>query len=142
MADGLDTRVVICTRNAYVSSSPLSQAISLGGLLYCSGQVPVSPATGEVPDGIEAQTRQVMDNLKAVLEAAGADMNDAIKSTVYLVNPADITGMNRAYERCFSASPPARTTVIVAGLAKPEWLIEVELVAALRQDKKGTTEVA
>lgn len=125
-------RVAVCTKDAYVSTSPLSQAIRSDTLLYCSGQVPVSPVTGGVPDGIEAQTSQVMENLKAVLEAAGSSMADVIKTTVFLVDARDLPGMNKAYACHFDPPLPARTAVIVAGLAKPEWRVEIEMVAASR----------
>jgi 2-iminobutanoate/2-iminopropanoate deaminase len=120
----------IQARNAYVSTSPLSQAVICDGLVYCSGQVPVFSETGESPQGIEAQTRQALDNLKAILESAGCNMSDVIKSTVFLVNAIDFPAMNGIYQTFFAPPMPARTAVIVAGLARPEWLIEVEAVAA------------
>lgn len=121
----------VSTNRAYTSASPLSQAIVFDGLLYCSGQVPVSPETRAVPEGIEAQTRQVLSNLKAIVEAAGGKMADVIKTTVFLVNSADLSGMNETYEEFFGTNRPARTTVVVAALARQEWLIEIEMVAAL-----------
>lgn len=108
---------------------PYSQAIWAGDLLYCSGQTPIDPATGQLIDGdVAAQTQRVFDNLQAVVEAAGLTMDDVIKCNVYLTDMANFAAMNGAYATRFSAPFPARTTVAVAGLPLNA-SVEIELVA-------------
>jgi 2-iminobutanoate/2-iminopropanoate deaminase len=108
---------------------PYSQAVQAGGLVFLSGQIPLDPASGAmVPGGIEAQTRQVMSNLGAVLKAAGLDYANLIKTTIYLVDLGDFATVNGIYGECFGAVPPARATVQVAALPKGA-LIEIEGVA-------------
>jgi len=110
---------------------PYSQAIVAGGLVYCAGQIPLDPATGNiVAGGIAEQTRQVLKNLRAVLRAAGSDLDRAIKTTVFLKNMDNFAAMNEVYGRpeYFGAQPPARSTVEVARLPR-DVLVEIELVA-------------
>ena len=134
MGSGLSAGIdVVSTKKAYSSTSPLSQAIRCNGFLYCSGQVPVDPATGEVPSGIKSQTKQVIENLKAVLEAGGCEMADVVKTTIFLIDLGDFSRMNEVYGTYFKHPRPARTAVVVAGLARPEWRIEIELVAVLHE---------
>lgn len=115
---------------------PYSQAILLplpggGRLLFCSGQTPIDPATGElVPGGIPEQTHQVFRNLSAVLSAAGADLSQVVKTTVFLRSMDDFAAMNGVYAGYFSANPPARSTVAVAGLPK-NCSVEIEALVAL-----------
>jgi len=111
---------------------PYSQAVACDGFLFCSGQVGLDPATGKLAgDDIVAQTRQALDNLGAVLEAAGANFADVVKTTIFLTDMADFATVNPIYgERFAGDTPPARSTFAVAGLplgAK----IEIELIAAL-----------
>ena len=120
---------VIHTEKAPKAIGPYSQAIHIGDLVYTAGQVALDPSTMElVPGGIEEQTRQVLANLTNVLEAAGTDMNKVVKTTVFLKDMSDFAKMNAIYAEVFSANPPARTTVAVAGLPKNA-LVEIECVA-------------
>jgi 2-iminobutanoate/2-iminopropanoate deaminase len=112
---------------------PYSQAIETTRTrtLYCSGQIPLDPATGElVPGGIEAQTTRVLENLGAVLEAAGAGFQHVVKTTVFLVDLADFARMNELYGRAFAHHPPARSTVQVAALPRGA-RVEIEAVAVI-----------
>jgi 2-iminobutanoate/2-iminopropanoate deaminase len=113
------------------SDLPYSSAVRASGdFVFTSGYVGFDPATGNVPDGIEAQTAQALDNLKAVLEAAGTSLEHVIKVNVYLANVADYEGMNRVYRRYFPADRPARAT-LGTQLVLPELLVEIEMVALL-----------
>lgn len=122
-------RRVIHTEKAPKAIGPYSQAIHIGELVYTAGQVGLDPATMElVPGGVEEQSRQVLANLKHVLEAAGTSMNKVVKTTVFLKTMDDFAKMNAIYAETFSENPPARTTVAVAGLPKGA-LVEIECVA-------------
>jgi 2-iminobutanoate/2-iminopropanoate deaminase len=121
---------IIRTLNAPEPVGPYSQAVKTGGTLYCSGQIPLNPSTGTIPDGIEAQTRQVLANLKAVLEAGGADFSNVVKTTVFLKDMNDFPAMNAVYGSAFTGAPPARSTVQVARLPK-DVLVEIDAIAAL-----------
>ena len=110
---------------------PYSQAIVAGGMVYCAGQIPIDPATGQVvTGGIGDQTRQVLKNLKAVLQAAGSDLDRAVKTTVFLKSMDSFAAMNEVYGRpeFFGSHPPVRSTVEVARLPR-DVLIEIEVVA-------------
>jgi len=108
---------------------PYSQAITLNGMVFCSGQIPIDPATGNlVEGGIEAQTHQVLRNLTAVLKAAGADLSRVVKTTVFLQSMNDFTAMNGVYATYFSQTPPARSTIEVAKLPRGA-LVEIEAIA-------------
>jgi 2-iminobutanoate/2-iminopropanoate deaminase len=108
---------------------PYSQAIVANGLVFCSGQLGLDPASGDlVSGGIEAQTHQVLTNLAAVLQAAGTDLGKALKTTVFLKNMSDFTAMNGVYAGYFGDTPPARSTIEVARLPR-DGLVEIELVA-------------
>jgi 2-iminobutanoate/2-iminopropanoate deaminase len=110
---------------------PYSQAIVAGGMVYCAGQIPLDPATGDlVPGGIAEQTHQVLKNLRAVLKAAGSDLDRAVKTTVFLKSMDSFVAMNEVYGRpeYFGANPPARSTVEVARLPR-DVLVEIEVVA-------------
>jgi len=112
---------------------PYSQAIETSGArtLYCSGQIPLDPATGElVPGGIEDQTSRVLENLGHVLEAAGAGFHHVVKTTVFLVDLSDFPRMNEVYARAFARHPPARATVQVAALPRGA-RVEIEAIAVL-----------
>ena len=110
---------------------PYSQAIVAGGVVYCAGQIPLDPATGNiVSGGIAQQTEQVLKNLRSVLKAAGSDLDRAVKTTVFLKDMNDFGAMNEVYGRpeYFGAAPPARSTVEVARLPR-DVRVEIEVVA-------------
>lgn len=109
----------IKTAAAPAAIGPYSQAIRAGQTVYCSGQIPLDPISGElVSGGIEAQTRQVMANLGAVLAAAGLDYADLVKTTIYLTDLGDFATVNEVYAAFFTGVPPARACVQVAALPK------------------------
>lgn len=128
----MQDRRTVSTPNAPAAIGPYSQAIVHAGLVYCSGQVALDPAKGElVPGGIEEETRQVMKNLSGVLNAAGSSLASVLKTTVYLQRMDDFAKMNAVYGGFFELNPPARATVEVAKLPKGA-LVEIDCVAALR----------
>ena len=111
---------------------PYSQAILAGELVFCSGQIPLDPATGQLVEGdIAAQTGRVLDNLAAVLAAAGSDLAHVVKTTVFLADLGDFTAMNEAYATRFGEHRPARSTVQVAALPRGA-RIEIECIAVRR----------
>ena len=117
------------TAAAPAAIGPYSQAIQAGNLLFLSGQIPLDPTTGEVvAGGIEAQARQVMSNLQAVLMAAGLDFASLVKTTIYLTDLGNFAIVNGIYGECFGVMPPARATVQVAALPKGA-LIEIDGIA-------------
>lgn len=110
---------------------PYAQAIVAGGTVYCAGQIGLDPASGDIAaGGVAAQTHQVLKNLRAVLTAAGSDLDRAVKTTVFLKSMNDFAAMNEVYGRpeYFGAEPPARSTVEVARLPR-DVLVEIEVVA-------------
>ncbi len=119
---------IVYTPNAPAPVGPYSQAVKAGGMLYCSGQIPLNPATGAIPEGIEAQTRQVLENLKAVLTAGGTDFSNVVKTTVFLKDMNDFPAMNAIYAEAFTGATPARSTVQVARLPK-DVLVEIDAIA-------------
>lgn len=124
-----ELKKVITTDNAPKAIGPYSVAIKLGSLVFTSGQVGINPQTGEiVTGGIEAETRQVLTNVKHVLEAAGTSMGQVVKTTVFLQTMADFSAMNAVYAEYFPDDPPARSTIAVAGLPKGA-LVEIETIA-------------
>jgi 2-iminobutanoate/2-iminopropanoate deaminase len=125
------TRSVILSTSAPQPVSAYSQAIRSGSLLFLAGQIPLDPATGKMVSGtIAEETDRIIDNLRAVLSAAGATLDNVVKTTVYLINMADFAAFNQAYARHFTKDPPARTTVAVAALPLGA-RVEVEAIAAL-----------
>jgi 2-iminobutanoate/2-iminopropanoate deaminase len=113
--------------------SVLSTAVKSGGFVYLSGALGTDPATRRLAEGgIQGQTRQTLENVKAALALAGGQMEDVVKCTVFLVNAADFQGMNQVYREFFPTEPPARTTVAVAALVLEGALIEIECMAAAR----------
>ena len=121
---------VISTANAPQAIGPYSQAIEADGFVFVSGQIPLIPATGELVDGsVEVQTARVLENLKAILEAAGSSMEDVVKTTVYITNMDDFAKVNGIYGRYFEANPPARVCVEVSKLPKGA-LVEIDVIAA------------
>jgi 2-iminobutanoate/2-iminopropanoate deaminase len=110
---------------------PYSQAVKSNGLLFASGQVALDPRTNEFIGGdIRQQTERAMENIKAVVEAAGSNLHHVVKSTVFLKDMNDFAAMNEAYGKYFTAAPPARSTVQVARLPK-DALVEIEVIATL-----------
>ena len=122
----------VLSGNAPAPIGPYSQAIRIGDLLFCSGQIPIDPATGTLIDGdIAAQTRRALDNLAAVLAAAGTSFARVVKTTIFLVDMGDFATVNPIYgERFGAGTPPARSTVAVAALPLGA-RIEIEAVAAV-----------
>jgi 2-iminobutanoate/2-iminopropanoate deaminase len=121
---------IIQTNNAPAAIGPYSQAIAMGDLLFTSGQIPLR-ADGTLNDGdIAVQTTQVMENLKAVVEAAGSDLSKVIKTTVFLKNMDDFSAMNEIYGEAFGHHTPARSTVQVAKLPR-DVLVEIEAIVSL-----------
>ena len=119
----------ILTQHAPAPIGPYSQAIQIGSELYCSGQIPLDPQTGEIIDGgVEQQTERVIENIGAVLCAAGCQFADVVKTTIFLVDMKDFATVNAVYERYFGASKPARSTVAVAGLPRGA-RVEIECIA-------------
>jgi len=120
------------TDKAPKAIGPYSQAIIANGFVFCSGQIPIDPATGNLIDGtIEDETRQVLKNLGAVLEAAGSSYDEVVKTTVFLKDMNDFAKMNTVYAEFFKAPSPARATVQAAGLPK-NVKVEIEAVALVK----------
>lgn len=121
---------VIATTNAPAAIGPYSQAIEVNGMIYCSGQIPINPATGQVVEGgIVEQSKQSFANVKAILEEAGLTMNNVIKTTVLLADINDFAAMNEVYAASFDAPYPARSAFSVKDLPKAV-LVEIEVIAA------------
>jgi len=122
---------IISTENAPGAIGPYSQAIKTGGFVFCSGQIPIDPATGEfVSDAVAEQTEQVLRNLTAVLEAAGTGLGNVVKTTVFLADMNDFVAMNEVYSRFFSENKPARATVQAARLPR-DARVEIECIAVV-----------
>jgi 2-iminobutanoate/2-iminopropanoate deaminase len=120
---------IISTGDAPQAIGPYSQAVRAGNMVFASGQIPLDPATKEfVPGGIVEQTEQVLKNLKAVFAAAGVEMDQIVKTTVFLADMNDFTAMNEVYAKYFSENPPARATVQAARLPK-DAKVEIEAIA-------------
>lgn len=122
---------IIKTDNAPAAIGPYSQAVKFGKILFCSGQIPLDPVTGELITGdIAAQTERVMKNIAAVLTAAGAGFDDIVKTTIYLVDMGDFAAVNEVYGSRFQHNKPARSTVAVKSLPRGAQ-VEIEVVAGL-----------
>ena len=122
---------IIETDKAPAAIGPYSQAVRVGEFLYCSGQIPLDPKTGELIEGdVVAQAEQVMTNISAVLIAAGTDFSKVVKITIFMQDLNDFAAVNKVYGEFFSGPAPARSTVQVAGLPKGA-LLEIETVAFL-----------
>ena len=124
-------KIAVSTTDAPASIGPYSQAVRVGDMVFASGQVGLDPSTGQIVNGvIIEQTKRVFENIKAVLAAAGADLSEVVKTTVFLKNMSDFAAMNEIYATYLAPSgvvPPARSTVAVAGLPK-DALVEVEVI--------------
>ena len=122
---------VVSTENAPGAIGPYSQAIKANGMVFCSGQIPIDPATGEfVSGGVAEQTEQVMRNLSAVLKAGQSSLKQVVKTTVFLADMDDFTAMNEVYGRFFGENPPARATVQAARLPR-DAKVEIEAIALI-----------
>ncbi len=119
---------VIATTAAPGAIGPYSQAIDAGPFVYASGQIPIDPATGLIPEGIKAQTAQSLANVKAILEEAGLSLANVVKTTVFLADMAEFVPMNEVYGETFTAPYPARSAVAVKELPK-KVLVEIEVIA-------------
>jgi 2-iminobutanoate/2-iminopropanoate deaminase len=120
---------VISTEKGPKAIGPYSQAIKANGFVYTAGQIPLDPATGQIVEGdVARQTARVLDNLKAILEAAGSSLDQTVKATVYLKDMNDFAAMNEVYARYFAENPPARSTVEAARLPR-DARIEIDLIA-------------
>ncbi len=120
----------IKTTNAPAAIGPYSQAIKTGNLLFTSGQIPINPATGEIPSGVEAQAEQALTNVKNLIEASGASIDNVIKTTVFIKDMNDFAKINEIYAKYFTEPFPARSCVEVARLPK-DVLLEVETIVEL-----------
>lgn len=123
-------KTIISTDKAPAAIGAYSQAVAYGGVVYTSGQLGVDPASGELVSGVEAQTRQAMDNLKAVLAEAGSGFDKALRLTIFLKNIDDFAAVNEVYAGYFATEPPARCCFAVADLPKGA-LLEIDCIAAV-----------
>lgn len=123
-------RDIIRTDKAPAAVGPYSQAVRVASFVFTAGQIGIDPATGTLVDGLVAQTRQVMTNLQAVLEAAGTGLEHVVKTTIYLTDMKEFRTVNAIYGEYFQENPPARSTVEVAGLPLGA-LVEIEAVAVI-----------
>ncbi|MDR1360382.1 MAG: RidA family protein [Deltaproteobacteria bacterium] len=122
------SRIPVSSAKAPAAVGPYVQGIIAGGLVFTAGQLPLDPATGHLAEGVAAQTRQCLENLKAILEAAGAGLDKVVKITVFLADMADFAVMNSVYAGYFPENPPARSTVGNLSMARGA-LVEMEAVA-------------
>ena len=123
------SKKIISTDKAPAAIGPYSQAVEAGGFVYASGQIPIDPATGNIPEGIEAQAKQALTNVKNLIEAAGLTLDNVVKTSVFIKNMGDFAKVNEIYATFFTKDYPARSCVEVSALPKGV-LIEVEVVAA------------
>ena len=118
----------ISTDKAPQAIGPYSQAIISGGLMFCSGQIPINPETGDIPEGVEAQAHQVFKNIKNLLEAGGSSIDKVVKTSVFIKDMNDFAKINEIYAQYFTEDFPARSCVEVARLPK-DVLLETEVIA-------------
>lgn len=121
----------IKTTNAPAAIGPYSQGIVIGDLFYTSGQIPVDPSTGDIPQDVKEQAHQVFKNLSCLIEAAGGSMSDVVKTTVFIKNMDDFASINEIYAQYFTPPYPARSCVEVARLPK-DVLLEAEAIVSLK----------
>lgn len=121
---------IIQTSQAPAAVGPYSQAIKTGQFVFVSGQLGLDPKTGSLADGLEAQTKQILANLTSILRESGGDINNVVKTTIFLTDMADFSTVNAIYAEAFSDAPPARSTVAVASLPL-NGLIEIEAIAVI-----------
>jgi 2-iminobutanoate/2-iminopropanoate deaminase len=122
------TRRAVTTNAAPPAAGPYSQAIEADELVFCAGQLGADPTTGELADGVEAQTEQALRNIQAVLDAAGCSFGDVVKTTCFLADINDFAAFNAVYQRFMTEPPPARSTFQVAALPRGG-LVEIEAIA-------------
>jgi 2-iminobutanoate/2-iminopropanoate deaminase len=127
------TRHAVSSDQAPAALGPYSQAIIANGLVFCSGTAGIDPATGVIPDGIEAQTEQALANLAAILEAAGASMGDLVKTTIFYADVGDFAKLNEVYARHMPDPPPARSAPANVKLPRG-LLISIEAIAVIRAE--------
>jgi len=125
------TRQAVSTTGAPAAIGPYSQGIAVDGLVFCSGQLGLDPATGELADGVEAQADRALRNLAAVLDAAGLGLADVVRTTIYLADIGDFTAVNAVYARHMADPPPARSTFAVGALPRGG-LVEIDAIAHRR----------
>jgi 2-iminobutanoate/2-iminopropanoate deaminase len=124
------TKTIVQTPNAPAAIGPYSQAVGFGGMFFLSGQIALDPTTGVMLEGgVEAQTRRVMENLRAVLAGAGLDFSHVLRATIYLKNMTDFQVVNGVYAEYFDENPPARATIEVSRLPK-DAVVEIDMIAA------------
>ena len=122
---------IIKTDKAPKAIGPYSQAVVVEDFVFTAGQIAISPETGDIiKEGVVKQTQQVLENLKAIIDASGSDLSSVVKTTVYLTKPENFVPMNEVYAKYFGDGPPARTTVFVNSLPKGV-LIEIDAIAKL-----------
>ena len=124
----MSTKKIISSPNAPQAVGPYSQGVEANGILFLAGQIPLDPSGNMVAGGITEQTERVLQNIQALLAAAGLTFNDVVKSTVFLSDMNNFAGMNAVYAKYYTANPPARSTVQVARLPK-DALVEIETIA-------------
>ncbi len=124
----MDKKIIV-TDKAPAAIGPYSQAVEIGGFVFASGQIPIDPETGNIPEGIEAQAKQALTNVSNLIKAAGLTMADVVKTSVFIKNMDDFAKINEIYATFFNGDFPARSCVEVARLPK-DVLIEVEVIAA------------
>ena len=123
------TKTIIRPKKSPPAVGPYNHAVRVGDMLFCAGQIPIDPASGNLVEGdIKAQTKQVLENVKAILEDQQLSFNNVVKSTVFLTNLADFAGMNDIYSQYFTANHPARSTIQVAALPRNA-SVEIEVIA-------------
>lgn len=125
------SRTAVSSDQAPEALGPYSQAIVAGGMVFCSGMAGIDPATGEIPDGIEAQTEQALVNLAAVLSAAGSSMSEVVKTTIFYADVEDFGRLNEVYARHMPDPPPARSAPAHVRLPRG-LLVSIEAIAVLR----------
>ena len=129
----MSDRIVVATSSAPAAIGPYSQAVSVPPLVFTAGQIAIVPATGQIAgDDVRTQTRQVLENLSAILRAAGTSLDRVVKTTVFLKDMGEFQAMNEVYAEFFPLSPPARSTVEVARLPK-DVRVEIEAVAIVNR---------
>jgi 2-iminobutanoate/2-iminopropanoate deaminase len=128
---------IISTSDAPAALGPYSQAVRVGSTIYCAGQVPLDPKSGQiVSGGVDVQTRRVMENITAVLKAENLSMDNIVKTTIFLMDLGDFQTVNEIYGSYFQQQPPARSTVQVAGLPKGA-RVEIEVIAVANGNDGG-----